>query len=1272
MSNTQPNKKAKPKKSLLRRLERPFIYTGLAIAGVWTLLATHLGLVLTVLLVERIMLDSIIIDGAKGRLLGPISWKRIQIGRNPDATIIRKGNIDWFFSANKEGLLVHIVNGDISKIEIAAGKPSEPEETEATKSEAPADIELPVTLLIDRFYIGETAIRPHSSVSKADQAAPSKTEIWQSLELAAAWHNYRLDIAKLDIIRSDLQASLKGDLETIAQWPLNLQLQADVDLSKHLPEQRLRQKIDLNIGGTIQDISTVLNLEGAANGALSAKVQAFADEGLSAQANFDLRAKSLEQWQEGLGKAQPKLKGSANFVGGTPDNNGLSTPLLTADALLALGGNTIKILSENHRVKLDAKLASPTEIHPAMQGAGKLIASVNLPTTDKALQYTANVDWRGYPTPDAANADLLLSANGSDTEHNFDVKLSHPRSKIDLAGKAKLGTNLIDIQLKQLAINAEKQKLNLQSPSQVLLTTGEQFSAKVAPLCLLAKDNSGVCLEADHKGSDTAAKGNFKTLSLAFLEPFIGRKEVLEASINGNWQVSIKQNANSANFVKLSNLELRHTEFGRVNTSGQAQLSAPWKIDLNINGEGKSIDQKFNARAKGSLEQAHISLDGSGIVSGDGDIKGNLLSQNIVVVADFQSRSLATFSESLGNSPASLKLDATIETPAKPANATASSASKTALPKINGSGALSVKNNTINFTINPELIVANGELPRIADLVPSLSGAINLNANIPLVDRNKALNADLQWQGFVMPDGEMANFNLDAKGTLDQHSFTLDAERPDATLSFGAQGNWQAEQSRWQGTITETLLALNAGISFALEDQAKVVVQGTNVDLQDFCLRGNPGGLFCADASKQGEQLNTEGKLVEVPIELFSPWLNLPPWLTMKIDGDWRFNPDNGVRAELRTGKIAITPAGLNIEKNTILIEGESLEQLQLKAVSRLDNQDLTIAADIKQTDKGLVVAGTAKAASSKVLNRDDIALAIAPDLQFSFVQGDKFSVKGDVVIAEGKVNLDKLSPSDEPSLSDDIVVVDSQKPEEEEPTLAMDIDVQVNITEPLTITGLGFNGSVEGKLRVHQKPNDVMLATGELNAAGRYKAWGQDLTIDRGKIYYQRSPIAEPLLDINANRQVGAYSVGVNASGLASQPTLTVFSKPSINETDALSMLVTGREPGSTSARASEQELIDQAVSALSVKGGNWLAERYGSRVPVDNVQLEIDESTGKPGVVAGRQISPKLYMGFKVLLESAQQVWEMRYQISERCELTATSGVAAEGGVGCRYETR
>ena len=105
-----------------------------------------------------------------------------------------------------------------------------------------------------------------------------------------------------------------------------------------------------------------------------------------------------------------------------------------------------------------------------MQGAGKLIASVNLPTTDKALQYTANVDWRGYPTPDAANADLLLSANGSDTEHNFDVKLSHPRSKIDLAGKAKLGTNLIDIQLKQLAINAEKQKLNLHTEAASIFT----------------------------------------------------------------------------------------------------------------------------------------------------------------------------------------------------------------------------------------------------------------------------------------------------------------------------------------------------------------------------------------------------------------------------------------------------------------------------------------------------------------------------------------------------------------------------------------------------------------------------------------------------------------------------------------------------------------------------------------------------------------------------------------------------------------------------------
>ena len=92
--------------------------------------------------------------------------------------------------------------------------------------------------------------------------------------------------------------------------------------------------------------------------------------------------------------------------------------------------------------------------------------------------------------------------------------------------------------------------------------------------------------------------------------------------------------------------------------------------------------------------------------------------------------------------------------------------------------------------------------------------------------------------------------------------------------------------------------------------------------------------------------------------------------------------------------------------------------------------------------------------------------------------------------------------------------------------------------------------------------------------------------------------------------------------------------------------------------------------ILGISVKGGNWFAENYGRNLPFDELRVEMDEEAGAPGLVLGRQIAPRLYVGYKVLLDSAVQAFQLRYTLSPSCDLTTTSALTSEGRVRCRIE--
>ena len=89
---------------------------------------------------------------------------------------------------------------------------------------------------------------------------------------------------------------------------------------------------------------------------------------------------------------------------------------------------------------------------------------------------------------------------------------------------------------------------------------------------------------------------------------------------------------------------------------------------------------------------------------------------------------------------------------------------------------------------------------------------------------------------------------------------------------------------------------------------------------------------------------------------------------------------------------------------------------------------------------------------------------------------------------------------------------------------------------------------------------------------AGTYKIYGTEINIQRGRVLFSNSPPDNPGLDIRVAREFssgssGNTTVGAQVQGTLQRPRLTLFSDPSMPQSDILSYLVLGRAPQGAAA---------------------------------------------------------------------------------------------------------
>lgn len=315
----------------------------------------------------------------------------------------------------------------------------------------------------------------------------------------------------------------------------------------------------------------------------------------------------------------------------------------------------------------------------------------------------------------------------------------------------------------------------------------------------------------------------------------------------------------------------------------------------------------------------------------------------------------------------------------------------------------------------------------------------------------------------------------------------------------------------------------------------------------------------------------------------------------------------------------------------------------------RLGWQDRRLNGELSMTGNRLLVA-----------NVPEARVFASPDLRFT-LDDRRIDVKGEIAIPEARIT--PADTADAVLVSSDEQILRPEPSEAGRERFEVTSDVRLSLGDKVAVKAYGLSATVTGVVRTRTAPRESTVGSGELMVKeGEFRAYGRELEIERGRLLFAGGPITDPGVDLRAMRELPGYKVGVIARGPLRRPQLTLFSEPSLPQAQIASMLIVGRssiqgDPGAESDLTTTQQ------------GGAFLAGQVGKYVGLDDVGVIQGADSGSE-LVLGKYLSPRLYVSYGISLVDEINTLKLRYTIGDRWVISAESGKESAADIEYRIE--
>ena len=404
-------------------------------------------------------------------------------------------------------------------------------------------------------------------------------------------------------------------------------------------------------------------------------------------------------------------------------------------------------------------------------------------------------------------------------------------------------------------------------------------------------------------------------------------------------------------------------------------------------------------------------------------------------------------------------------------------------------------------------------------------------------------------------------------------------------------------------------------------------------------------------------------------LELFSPDIVEPAGrLGADIElGGTRAQPALAGQARLSEFSTELPALGILLEEGDVRLLAQADGGARIAGDVRSGEGLLGIEGSLNWRDASAPLLLRLRGENVRLANTRDLRVMADPDVEVRYAARQPLRVTGSVAVPSAMIDLERLDQG--VSASPDVVVLDPVDPGRG-PASPLQLDLTLAMGDDVRLRGFGLDGTLGGSLRVRAQPGREMTGTGTLEVGGVYSAYGQRLQVTRGRLVFN-GPVSDPLLDIRAEREIEAHDVtaGISVTGRASAPQADVWTNPASDESQALSYLALGRPLSNLSSAEGRQ--LDAASAALTA-GGSMLAGQLGARLGLDNAGVSESRALGGSVLGIGKQLSPRLYLGFGVSLLGTGQVLTLKYLLRRGFDIEIESStLETRGSVNYRHES-
>ena len=402
--------------------------------------------------------------------------------------------------------------------------------------------------------------------------------------------------------------------------------------------------------------------------------------------------------------------------------------------------------------------------------------------------------------------------------------------------------------------------------------------------------------------------------------------------------------------------------------------------------------------------------------------------------------------------------------------------------------------------------------------------------------------------------------------------------------------------------------------------------------------------------------------------------------------------PDLRGTFRLRDGKLKVVP--LNVDVNTLTISGGlDSRNLVIRDISaRAKDGEIGGSGSLalKEFDVSAVkLSLTAKRWPAIDTVRYQMRVAGNVDVQGSIAAP---AVKGQIVITEGSLRPDLafLEQSKAPTKRDETIAVirndgaDGQTARviSANASAGEDSDLFKNLTLDLAMRAPGnlwvrhpdAVAELSGNIKVAKARQRDLDLTGRIEVIrGSFAFQGRRFQLARGTVEFTGGEKINPTLDILAQYKPPNYQVDAVITGSMDKPTLTLASRPPLEQADILALILFGR-PLNTLNQSEQASLQQSAINLASGFVAGRIAGSVAKALGLDSLGFdirEVDFSGGRVGF--GRYVGSKTYVSASQQLagEHGREV-ALEYEIAPDWKIGTSATSTGSSGIDIIWHKR